>query len=193
MNLYEADSEIERTYERLMSKVSVRASELKDIDAIQRIYANEVLHGLASFEVTPPDATELSKRRTKLINAGYPHLIAELNGETVGYAYAGPYRTRSAYKHSVENSVYVDGNHRGLGIGKQLLQALIVECEKGPWRQMIAIVGDSSNTGSLKVHKSVGFRLVGTIEAVGYKHDTWVDTVILQRSLNAGASTNPSE
>ncbi len=176
-----------------MGKVSVRASELKDLDAIQRIYANEVLHGLASFEVTPPDASELGKRRTKLINAGYPHLVAELNGDTVGYAYAGPYRTRSAYKHSVENSVYVDSSHRGLGIGKQLLQALIGECEKGPWRQMIAIVGDSRNTGSLKVHEAVGFRLVGTIEAVGYKHGTWVDTVILQRPLNAGASTDPGE
>lgn len=176
-----------------MGKVSVRASELKDLDAIQRIYANEVLHGLASFEVTPPDASELGKRRIKLINAGYPHLVAELNGDTVGYAYAGPYRTRSAYKHSVENSVYVDGSHRGLGIGKQLLQALIVECEKGPWRQMIAIVGDSRNTGSLKVHEAVGFRLVGTIEAVGYKHGTWVDTVILQRPLNAGAATGPGE
>jgi len=174
-----------------MNNIVIRQSTEQDLEDIARIYAKEVLHGLASFETQPPSPAELGERRQVMVGSGLPYLVATLDSKVVGYAYAGPYRARAAYRFSVENSVYVDAQVRRSGIGKRLLEQLIHECEKGPWRQMIAVIGDSNNKGSIAVHAKVGFHPVGTINAVGYKHNQWVDTVIMQRALGDGEKTKP--
>jgi len=150
----------------------------------------EVLTGLASFEVVPPDAVEMAARRNAILQRGYPYLVAIEKDEVVGYAYVGPYRTRPAYQHTLENSVYVAAQARGRGIGKMLLAELLDICERGSWRTVIAIIGDSNNTGSIKLHKSLGFRHVGTIEAAGYKLGRWVDSVIMQKMLTSDEGNN---
>lgn len=172
-----------------MSAPVIRKAASADFDAIADIYANEVLHGLATFETIPPKATELAARWQALVTDGYPYLVAQLDEKLVGYAYASAFRTRIAYRNTVETSVYVEKNSRGKGIGKQLMQAIINECEKGHWRQMIAIVGDSKNRASVALHESLGFRVIGTLEAVGFKHNQWVDTVYTQRALGDGTQT----
>jgi phosphinothricin acetyltransferase len=166
-----------------------------DMPAIAAIYAHHVLNGLASFEEEPPDLEEMRRRRGEVLRRGLPHLAARLDGKTVGYAYASPYRARSAYRFSIENSVYVAEGMAGRGIGRELLGALIARCEKGPWRQMIAIIGDSANAASIALHRAHGFRMVGTLEAVGFKHGRFVDTVLMQRALGAlgaAASAGPA-
>ena len=167
----------------------IRGSAAHDIAAIQAIYAREVLHGLASFEERPPTVSEMASRRTDIIDAGLPFLIAETAGLVVGYAYAGRYRARPAYRHTLEDSVYVAEGARGRGIGAALLAAVIARCEAGPWRQMVAVIGDSGNTGSILLHERLGFRNAGTLMAVGFKHGRWIDTVIMQRPIGAGATT----
>lgn len=174
-----------------MNNVIVRPSELEDMELVANIYAHEVLTGLATFETVPPEVDELIQRREQLIKNGFPYLVACLDNKVVGYAYAGPYRARAAYQNSIENSVYVDSQIRKMGVGKLLLERLIVACEEGPWRQMIAVIGNSKNSGSIALHGKLGFRNVGTIEAVGYKLDQWVDTVVMQRVLNGGAESKP--
>ncbi len=174
------------------SDVVIRHAQSTDDEFIAKIYAVEVLTGLASFETEPPTASEIAQRRKNLLEAGYPYLVATIDKAVVGFAYAGPYRARPAYQNSVENSVYIDANIRKRGVGILLLTNLIQACEEGPWRQMIAVIGNSANAGSVALHGKAGFRMVGTIEAVGYKHDQWVDTVIMQRALGEGASTVPA-
>jgi phosphinothricin acetyltransferase len=171
----------------VMSKVSsltVRNATEADMTGVQEIYAFHVLHGLASFEETPPSATELAGRRAATLALGLPYLVAEADGRIVGYSYAGPYRTRRAYRHTIEDSVYVRESERGRGIGTMLLETLIARCEGGPWRQMIAIIGDSDNAGSIALHHRFGFRMVGALTNVGYKFGRWVDTVLMQRELS---------
>ncbi len=163
--------------------VTVRHSSDDDINSITAIYAHEVLNGLASFEVVPPDADEMAQRRHNIVQAGYPYLVAAQEEKIIGYAYAGPYRTRPAYKNTLENSVYVSSTARRNGVGKMLLTELITLCEQGSWRTIIAIIGDTNNTGSIELHKSLGFRHVGTIEAAGFKLNRWVDSVIMQKML----------
>ena len=166
----------------------IRASLDADIDAIADIYAHHVLHGLGSFETEPPSADEMRRRRADIIGRGLPYLVAEdAAGAVLGYAYAGPYRTRAAYRHTVENSVYLRPEAMRRGIGSALLTALIAACERCGCRQMVAVVGDSGNAASIALHLRAGFRLVGTLEAVGFKHGRWVDTVLLQRAIGAGA------
>jgi len=174
-----------------MNKLTVRNSENTDLYSIESIYAREVLTGLATFETIPPSLEELKQRRQQLLDKGFPFLVACLDNKVVGYAYAGPYRARAAYQNSIENSVYVNDQVRNRGVGKLLLEHLIAACEKGPWRQMIAVIGNSKNTGSIALHEKLGFRHVGTIEAVGYKLDQWVDTVIMQRAIKSGSETEP--
>ena len=157
---------------------------------VQRIYGEHVVHGLASFEETVPTVDDMKARFRALKSQSFPYIVAERKGEIVGYAYAGPYRTRSAYRFSIENSVYVDRHAAGEGIGRALLSQLIQDCEKGPWRQMIAIIGNSGNGASIALHKSLGFRLVGTLREVGFKHDQWVDTVLMQRALGSDVTEN---
>jgi len=166
-----------------MPSVTVRDAEEADLRAIQAIYAHHVLHGLASFEEEPPGVAEIGARRARILGLGLPYLAAELEGEVVGYSYAGPYRPRPAYRFTVENSVYVRDGLAGRGIGKALLVELIARCEAGPWRQMLAVIGDRANRASIALHRSCGFRTIGILEAVGRKHGRWVDTVLMQRAL----------
>src|SRR5262245_47553016 len=156
----------------------VRPSTGADLGAVQAIYAHHVLHGAASFEEVPPAVGEIERRRAEVAAAGLPYLVAELGGQVVGYAYASRYRPRSAYRFTIEDSVYVSPAHPRRGVGRALLQALLAACERGPWRQMIAIIGDSGNTPSIELHRALGFALTGTLRAVGFKHGRWVDTVL---------------
>ena len=160
--------------------------------AIQRIYAHFVLHGRASFEEEPPDVAEMCRRHEAVRAADLPYLVAERDGAILGYAYATAYRPRRAYRFTVENSVYVAPDGHGRGTGSALLSALIAACEAGPWRQMVAVIGDSANAGSLALHRRHGFALVGTLRSVGFKHGGWVDTVLMQRALGPGDGRFPA-
>lgn len=169
----------------------IRPSIADDIDAIAAIYTHHVRHGSASFETEPPTPQEMAHRREALLAQAYPHLVAEWDGEIVGYAYAGVYRPRAAYRDTVENSVYLRPDVIGQGVGSLLLAALIAACEACGFRQMIAVVGDSANTPSIRLHMRYGFERIGTLRSVGYKHGRWLDTVLLQRTLGAGDTAPP--
>ena len=170
---------------------TVRPAVEGDVAAIAAIYGHHVLHGTASFETEPPGVEEMARRRAALLEAGYPYLVAECGGEVLGYAYASAYRPRAAYRHTVENSVYLRADVSGRGIGSLLLAALIEACEARGYRQMVAVVGDSANAASIRLHERHGFRLVGTLRSVGHKHGRWLDTVLLQRTLGAGDTAPP--
>jgi L-amino acid N-acyltransferase YncA len=174
-----------------MAALLVRPSREADVAAITRIYAYHVLHGLASFEEVWPGEAELARRRLEVLRHGFPYLTAEQDGEVVGYCYAAPYRARSAYRFTIEDSVYIDPTRTGHGIGRALLSRLIALCEQGPWRQMIAVIGDSENRASIGLHAAEGFRMIGTHPAVGFKFGRWVDSVLMQRELGEGARTLP--
>ncbi len=176
-----------------MNSVNIRDSTPDDMPAVHRIYAHHVLHGLASFEEEPPSLTEMEQRRKHALHRGLPYLVAEIDGDVVGYSYAAPYRARSAYRYTLEDSVYVADGLGGRGIGRALLSALIARCEAGNWRQIIAVIGDSGNTASIRLHEVLGFRQMGILEAVGYKLGRWVDSVFMQRALGAGNHTHPSD
>ena len=165
----------------------VRDARDDDMGAVQAIYAHHVLHGTASFEEDPPPLAEMQRRRGDVLARGLPYLVAEIDGRVAGYSYATPYRARSAYRFSIENSVYVDHARQRLGVGRALLTELIARCERGDWRQMIAIIGDSAQAASIGLHASVGFRHVGTLQSVGTKFGRWLDTVLMQRALGQGA------
>jgi L-amino acid N-acyltransferase YncA len=173
--------------------ILVRDARTKDSAAVQRIYAPNVLRGLATFEEEVPSIAEMAARYEAVRDGGLPYLVAEIAGEVIGYAYATAYRPRPAYRHTVEDSVYVREGLAGRGIGRALLAALISRCETGPWRQMIAVIGDSANQSSIGLHRALGFRPVGTLAAVGFKLGRWVDTVLMQRELGAGAATSPHD
>ena len=162
-----------------------------DIPAITRIYAHAVRHGTASFEFEPPDEAEMTRRMRALLDAGYPYLVAEINGALAGYAYAGPYRTRPAYRYTVENSIYVAPQAQRRGVGRALLDRLIAESEARGYRLMIAVIGDSAQTPSIALHRAAGFKMVGAFEAVGYKFERWLDSVLMQRALGKGSSAPP--
>src|SRR3954452_16381259 len=174
-----------------MSAVSVRSATPADVPAITRIYAHAVRHGTASFELDPPDDAEMTRRQRTLIEGGYPYLVAEVDGIVAGYAYAGPYRARPAYRFSVENSVYVAADAHRRGLGRALMYRLIAECEARGYRLMIAVIGDSAQTPSIELHRAAGFKLVGAFEGVGYKFGRWLDTVLMQRVLGKGTSAPP--
>lgn len=169
----------------------VRDAGEADIPASRAIYAEHVRHGLGTFELEPPDAEKMAARRRAVLALGLPYLVAELDGEVLGYCYGGAYRPRPAYRHTVEDSVYVASDAMGRGVGSALLAELIRRCEAGAWRQMLAVIGDSGNASSIALHRRFGFREIGRLEAVGYKFDRWVDVVIMQRALGAGAATPP--
>jgi L-amino acid N-acyltransferase YncA len=174
-----------------MSDISIRAASPADIRAITQIYAHAVRHGTASFELEPPDEAEMAARLQTLLKGRYPYLVAESGGAVVGYAYAGPYRARPAYRFSVENSVYVAPQAHRRGIGRLLLDRLISDCEARGYRLMIAVIGDSAQAPSIELHRAAGFKLVGAFEGVGYKFDRWLDTVLMQRPLGKGSSAPP--
>ena len=169
----------------------LRDSDPGDIPAITAIYRHAVLHGSASFERLPPDESEMAARREALVAAGFPHIAATGGGEIVGYAYAGPYRPRPAYANTVENSVYVRPDRLGLGIGRALLSRLIAEADRRGFRQMIAVIGDSANRGSIELHRKLGFTHVGTLRSVGWKHGRWLDSVLMQRAIGPGDGSPP--
>jgi L-amino acid N-acyltransferase YncA len=173
--------------------INVRPVDTADLDAIQRIYAHHVLNGLASFEEVPPDVGELTRRWRAIADTGLPYLCAAeaSAGPILGYAYAGPYRPRSAYRFTVEDSVYVAPGAAGRGVGRSLLRALIDRCSELGKRQMIAVIGDSGNEASIGLHRACGFTTVGTFAAIGFKHGRWVDSVLMQRPLGPGSGTLP--
>ena len=160
-----------------------RDARADDIAAIQSIYAHHVLHGLGTFETEPPDAHEMHARMTQVTAAGFPFLVATDGSEIFGYAYVNHFRTRAAYRFTVEDSIYVAPYAIGHGAGKALLTELIVRCSKLGLQQMLAVIGDSDNAASIGVHRACGFELVGTMKAVGRKFDRWVDVVVMQRAL----------
>ena len=162
-----------------------------DVPAIQRIYAHHVLTGTASFEETAPTEPQMAARRADVLRLALPYLVAEIDDAVVGHAYAAPYRPRPAYRYTLEDSVYVADGQHGRGVGRALLTELIARCERGPWRQMIAVIGDSGNAGSIALHERLGFRHVGTLQNVGFKLGRWLDSVVMQRALGAGAAAPP--
>ncbi|MBP0444149.1 N-acetyltransferase [Roseomonas sp. SSH11] len=172
---------------------TIRDSRPDDIPAITRIYAHWVEHGRASFELTPPGEAEMGARREAVLAGGYPHLAAvDGNGVLLGYAYASAYRPRPAYRHTVENSVYVAPGATRSGTGRALLEALIARCEAADFRLMVAVIGDSANRPSIRLHEQLGFRHAGVIPSIGWKHERWLDTVLMTRPLGPGDSTPPS-
>lgn len=169
-----------------MPAFSIRPATPADVAAVTRIYAHAVEHGTATFELSPPDEAEMDRRMTVLREGGFPYLVADLGGIVVGYAYAGPYRPRPAYRYTVEDSVYIDPAMHRRGVGRVLLDRLLAEAEQGGFRQMIAVIGDSAQVGSIELHRAAGFKTVGTLENVGYKFERWLDTVVMQRPIGAG-------
>lgn len=166
--------------------MQLRACEPDDVPAIAAIYGREVERGTASFELEPPSVDEMVGRRSALVEGGYPYLVAEVDGIVAGYAYAGAYRARPAYRSSVENSVYVDPRFRQRGIALQLLALLVEEAAAREFRQMIAVIGDSANLASIRLHEQAGFVHAGVLRSVGWKHGRWLDTVFMQRALGPG-------
>ena len=171
--------------------IDIRASRDGDIAAIAAIYWHHVLHGLASFEEVPPEPDELASRRRKTVARGLPYLIAERSGRVLGYCYASPYRTRSAYRFSVEDSIYVAAGAERRGVGRALLNHIIERCTRSGYRQMVAVIGDGANAGSIGLHAQLGFRQVGILPAIGFKHGRWVDSVLMQRALGPGCTSLP--
>jgi phosphinothricin acetyltransferase len=165
---------------------AVRPAREADFPAIAGIYAHHVLHGLASFELVPPDAGEMLRRREQVLALGLPYLVAEVDGRIAGYAYAGLYRARPAYRYTVEDSVYIAHDCTGRGVGSALLPALIAGCERAGCRQMLAVIGDSANAASIRLHEKFGFSRVGLLPAVGWKFGRWVDSVLMQRAVGPG-------
>ncbi|WGF88463.1 GNAT family N-acetyltransferase [Marinivivus vitaminiproducens] len=164
-----------------------------DMTAVQAIYAHHVLHGLATFEEQPPLVEEMIARYSAIRRQRLPFLVAVAEGRVVGYSYATLYRPRPAYRHTIENSVYVAPGAERRGVGRALLEALIGRAESGPWRQMIAVIGNSDNAGSIGLHRALGFEHAGTLRSVGFKLGHWVDTVLMQRPLGPGDAASPSE
>ncbi len=172
---------------------SLRPATSSDIDAIAEIYAHAVRHGTASYELEPPTRDEMAARFAALTGPGYPYLVAaDAGGGVVGYAYAGPFRPRPAYRFIVEDSVYIAPDRQGHGLGRLLLAGLVEACETLGFRQILAVIGDGSpDSASVRLHAALGFRMAGTLQGSGYKHGRWLDTVIMQRAINGGDTIPP--
>jgi phosphinothricin acetyltransferase len=171
--------------------VIVRASSAADVAAIAAIYGHHVLHSLGTFEEDPPTADDMTARRAGVVALGLPYLVAESAGEVVGFAYAAPFRPRSAYRFTAEDSVYIRPDRMGHGVGKALLTEVVAACAALGLRQLLAVIGDSGNAGSIALHRALGFQESGIGRAVGFKHGRWLDIVTMQRPLNGGAATAP--
>ena len=167
----------------MKSNVTIRASADADVPAITAIYKHHVLKGTATFEIEPPDEIEIARRHQDLIQRGFPWLVAEADGTVVGYAYAGPFRAREAYRFTLEDSIYLHPESMKQGIGGALLRELIAACRRGGFKQILALIGDSSNQGSIRVHETCGFQHTGVMKNVGLKFDRWLDVVIMQLEL----------
>jgi len=171
--------------------MKLRPATLADIPAITAIYAHAVRHGTASFELEPPTEPEMTRRMQAVLDGKFPYLAGDVDGKLAGYAYASLYRTRPAYRFTVENSVYVAPDMYRRGVGKALLERLIEECTARGYRQMIAVIGDSDQAASIGVHKACGFEPAGNLKSIGWKFGKWLDTPLMQRSLGDGAKTKP--
>ena len=169
----------------------IRPATPDDLPAITAIYAEAVLYGTATFELVPPDLAEMTRRYEALTAADFPYLVADADGVIDGYAYAGPHRPRPAYRFTVENSIYLAPRAQHRGIGFALLEGLLAACEPRGYRQIIAVIGDSANAGSIAVHRKAGFALIGTHQNVGLKFGRWLDTVMMQRAIGEGSGTVP--
>ena len=174
-----------------LSPVVVRDSLDSELAAIHAIYAHHVRTGLGSFEETPPEIEEMRRRRAAILADGLPYLVAEADGRTAGYAYVGRYRPRSAYRFSVEDSIYVAPDSQRRGVGRALLMELIERCTRAGYRQMVAVIGDSANHSSIGIHAASGFARVALLPAIGFKFGRWVDSVMMQRPLGPGETTLP--
>ncbi|SDH70934.1 GNAT family N-acetyltransferase [Bosea robiniae] len=176
-----------------MTPPSIRPAATADIPAIAAIYTHAVLHGTASWELEPPGEAEMQRRYEAILAGGYPYLVAEREGAILGYAYAGAYRPRPAYRATVENSIYLAPTAQGLGIGSLLLDALMQACAARGFRQMIAVIGDGTGAsiGSRRLHERAGFHLIGVAEKVGFKHGRWLDQMLMQKELGEGDRTPP--
>ncbi|MBL8512768.1 MAG: N-acetyltransferase, partial [Betaproteobacteria bacterium] len=164
-----------------------------DVAALAGFYIASVQTETASWECEPPSIEEFVRRRKAILDQGFPYFTAEVDGRVAGYAYASSYRSRIGYRYTVEDSVYVDPAMKGRGIGKALLRALIAECETRGYRQMIAVIGDSANLASIRLHESCGFETAGVFRNIGFKFERWLDSVQMQRSLGAGSQPNNLE
>ena len=164
--------------------IVVRDAAEPDFDQIAEIYSLYVQHSTATFEEEPPTSEELTARWSRIAGESMPYLVAVDGDMIAGYAYASPYRPRAAYRFTVEDSVYVAADARGRGVGRALMGELIARCDAGPWRQMVAVIGDSANEASVRLHSRLGFQHVGTLKAVGFKFGRWVDSVLMQRVLS---------
>jgi L-amino acid N-acyltransferase YncA len=171
--------------------VTIRPASAEDLEALREIYGWHVFNGAASFEEVPPDPAEFDRRWRHIAELGLPYLVACDPGGLLGYAYAGPYRPRSAYRFTVEDSIYLDPKATGRGIGRRLLASVIDGATAAGKRQMLAVIGDSANQASVALHLRLGFTEVGTFRAVGFKFGRWVDSVLMQRALGAGDSAGP--
>jgi phosphinothricin acetyltransferase len=172
--------------------IVVRDAVPTDLPIIRSIYAHHVLHGLASFEEVPPDAAEIERRYRDIVARGLPYVVAHCDGHVAGFAYAGPYRSRPAYRYTVEDSVYIAADAVGRGLGHAALGEIIRRVTDLGFRQMIAVIGDSGNRPSIRLHEKLGFRHAGNLRAVGFKLGRWVDSVLMQLSLGAGDSRPPN-
>lgn len=177
-----------------MSKFTIRTAIPADIPQITAIYRHAVLHGTASFELDPPDEAEMHRRMQAVLDPGYPYIVAEGDeGSIAGYAYANAFRTRPAYRWSVENSVYVDPAMQGRGIGRALMAELLGRCESKGFRQVIAVIGGADHKASIRLHEGLGFEMIGIFKGSGFKFGRWLDTVLMQKALNGGDATLPDE
>jgi L-amino acid N-acyltransferase YncA len=171
----------------------IRPSCEGDIAEIAAIYRHHVLHGLASFEEIPPEPDEIAARRLNILAHDLPYLVAERQGHVLGYCYAAPYRSRSAYRFTLEDSIYIDNAEVGRGLGRALLATLLDRCTELGYRQMVAVIGGSQTWPSIRLHAALGFTQTGILPAVGFKFGGWVDIVLMQRALGPGATTPPEE
>lgn len=169
----------------------VRPATERDADALAAIYGDAVLHGFGTFEEVPPSPADMDARRRAVQDMGLPYLVAEADGRVLGFAYAGPFRPRAAYRYTLEDSVYVSPEAKGKGVGRAVLSAVIDACEALGVRQLMAVVGDSGNSGSIGLHRSLGFEQTGVGKSVGFKHGRWVDIVHMQKPLNGGDERLP--
>ncbi len=166
----------------------IRPSTPSDLPAITAIYAHAVLHGTGTFELDPPDGTEMARRRDDVLDKGLPWLVAQAGDQVLGYAYANHFRPRRAYRFCLEDSIYLHADARGQGVGRLLLAELVGRCEAAGARQMLAVIGDAANAGSIGVHAALGFEHTGVLKAAGWKFDRWLDVVLMQRALGGGDS-----
>ena len=173
--------------------LTIRPGTDADLPAITAIYADNVLHGTGTFELEAPDEAEMTRRRADVLGKGLPWLVAERDGQVLGYAYANHFRPRQAYRFCVEDSIYLHPDARGQGVGRLLLAELVARCEAAGARQMLAVIGDSANAGSIGVHLALGFAHTGLLKAAGWKFERWLDVVLMQRALGAGAASGPAE